>query len=90
MPAEFFRRSAAALLGHGAERVSSEETSAPPAIAPDAPLIWKGGKSRPLLVSDRAMPEALASLRQRSLVFGGIGAALVAYALYELAALFRA
>jgi hypothetical protein len=75
-------------IGHGAERVPSADESTPPHIAPDALLVWKGRGGRPFLVSDRPKPEALASLRQRSWIFGAAGAAIMGCALYLLAPMF--
>jgi hypothetical protein len=72
-------------VGRGGERVKRvDEADEPPAIAPAARLVWKGRSGRPLLVSNRTEHDALAALRQRSLIALGIGAAALCYTLYQL------
>jgi hypothetical protein len=71
-------------LGRGRERVKTADTSEPPAIAPAALLVWKGRAGHPFLVSNRPEQAALASLRRRSQILCGIGAAGLCYTLYQL------
>jgi hypothetical protein len=71
-------------LGKGQERVKTADTSEPPVIAPAALLVWKGRAGRPFLVSNRPEQAALTSLRRRSQILCGIGAAGLCYTLYQL------
>lgn len=71
-------------IGTGGERVKDADDSNPPDIEPAALLVWKGRAGRPFLVSNRPEQAGLKSLRQRSQVFCGIGAAVLCYTLYQL------
>lgn len=64
-------------LGTSRERPRYLRSDAPPAMAPEALLVWKGQLGHPLLVSDQPEDAALAALQRRSLIVAGIGAALL-------------
>lgn len=74
-------------LGRGGERSPRDIVAAPPALAPTALVVWKGRANRPFLVANRPGQTALESLRRRSLWTIGLGAAVLAFTLYELAQL---
>jgi hypothetical protein len=71
-------------VGRGGERVQRAEATDPPAIAPGARLVWKGRLGRPFVVSNQPQRGALDALRKRSLVLGGLGAALLCFSVYQL------
>ena len=56
----------------------------PPSLAAERLLVWRGTEGRPFLVSDRPEASALPAYRRRALITGGIGAALLCFAAYEL------
>jgi hypothetical protein len=64
-------------LGISRERPRYLRSDAPPAMAPETLLVWKGRLGHPLLVSDQPEDAALAALQRRSLIVAGIGAALL-------------
>lgn len=74
-------------IGLGGERVQRADAALAPSIAPTARLVWKGRSGRPFLISNRPERERLASLRERSLLLGGIGVAILCYTLYQFIAL---
>lgn len=75
-------------VGNGGRSALREAIVAPPAIAPDALVVWKGRGGRPFLVSSRAEQAALAALRKRSLWTFGVGAAVLCYDLYHVVEFF--
>jgi hypothetical protein len=72
--------------GMGGARIRPRTSShaAPPALPPNARMVWKGHGDRPFIVSDRPEQGALAALRKRAWVTGGIGVAIICFVLYEL------
>jgi hypothetical protein len=60
------------------------EDLAPPSMAPDERLIWKGRDGHPFIVSDQNEEDALAGLRKRSMIVGGMGLAIACFAFYTL------
>jgi hypothetical protein len=70
-------------VGRGGERPRRAEATAPPDLPPTAVIVWKGRLERPFVVSNRHEEAALAHLRQRSLAWLAIGAAILCYCLYE-------
>jgi hypothetical protein len=75
-------------VGRGGERVSGPHDSAPPDMAPDAVLVWKGLARRPFIVSNGREEKALSQLRTRSLYRAAAGIGVLCYCLYELFQLF--
>jgi hypothetical protein len=75
------------LIGIGSARTRPQyvQAMAPPPISPDGRLVWKGRDGHPFIVSDQAEQEVLAALRKRSMIFGGVGIAMVCFAVYTLA-----
>jgi len=71
-------------IGKGGERARGADDSNPPDIEPASLLVWKGRAGRPFHVSNRPERAALTTLRQRSQIFCGIGAAVLCYSLYQL------
>jgi hypothetical protein len=75
-------------VGHGGERAQRLQDALPPALAPDAVLVWKGRARRAFIVSDLRESGALANIRKRSLWLVGGGVAVLCYGLYEVIQLF--
>jgi hypothetical protein len=75
-------------MGNGGARALREEVVAPPAIEPNALVVWKGRSGRPFLVSNRGEAAALAALRKRSLWTFAAGGAVLCYTLYQLVEFF--
>jgi len=75
-------------VGHGGARTQRLEDTPPPALAPDAVVVWKGRAGRAFIVSDQRETAALGDLRKRSLWLVGGGVALLCYGLYEVIQLF--
>lgn len=75
-------------IGHGGDRSPRDIVAAPPAMAPNALVVWKGRSGRPFLVSNRPESAAMAALRRRSLWTFGIGGAVLCFTLYQLVELF--
>ena len=71
-------------LGRGGERPRGATDSAPPAVAPDRVLVWKGRGGRPFVVSNQPAAPALSALRRRALWRLAAGGGLLCYCLYEL------
>ncbi|MDQ6831493.1 MAG: hypothetical protein M3081_21745, partial [Gemmatimonadota bacterium] len=71
-------------IGTAKERPLLRGDSKLPAIGPTERMIWKGRAGRPFLVSDLPKQGALESLRQRSIVVGGLGLLLLGYLLFQL------
>jgi hypothetical protein len=71
-------------LGHGQDRVRPEAEATIPDLAPMARLVWQGRAGDPFIVSDRPGQEALAAWRNRSKWLVGIGAGVLAFAVYAL------
>jgi hypothetical protein len=71
-------------IGRGGERAPRDVVAAPPALAPNALVVWKGRTGRPFLVSSHTEEAALAALRTRSLWTFGAGAAALCYTLYQV------
>jgi len=74
------------LTGIGAARMRPRTSShaAPPALSPNARMVWKGHGERAFIVSDQPEQGALAALRKRAWITGGIGVAILCFGLYEL------
>jgi hypothetical protein len=64
-------------LGTSGERPRHFGGAAPPAMAPEALLVWKGQSGHPLLVSDQPEDAALAAMQRRSLIVASIGVAIL-------------
>ncbi|MEJ8845642.1 hypothetical protein [Variovorax rhizosphaerae] len=73
-------------IGTARMRPRASRDAAPPVLPPDARVVWKGHGDRPFLVSDRPGQGALAALRKRAWITGGIGAAILCFVVYELVA----
>jgi hypothetical protein len=76
-------------IGRGGERRPRDIVAAPPSIAPNARVVWKGYNSRPFVVSNSPESAALSALRQRSLWTLGFGAAALCFTLYQVIELWR-
>jgi hypothetical protein len=76
-------------IGRGGERRPRDIVAAPPSMAPDARVVWKGAANHPFVVSNRAQSAALATLRQRSQWTVGIGVAVLCFTLYQLIEILR-
>ncbi len=75
-------------IGHGGERAPPDIVAAPPQLAPNALVVWKGRLGHPFVVSNRPEKSALESLRRRSLWTFGTGGAALCFALYQSIELF--
>jgi hypothetical protein len=75
-------------VGSGGGREHRLQDAPPPALAPEAVLVWKGRQGRGFIVSDRRETGALAHLRKRSLGLIGGGVAVLCFGLYEAIQLF--
>ena len=75
-------------IGRGGERAPPDIVAAPPQMAPNALVVWKGRLGHPFVVSNRPEKSALASLRRRSLWTFGTGGAALCFALYQFIELF--
>ena len=75
-------------VGRGGERPKEPHDSAPPDMAPDAVLVWKGRAGRPFIVSNGREGQALSQLRTRSLYRAAAGIGVLCYCVYELFQLF--
>jgi hypothetical protein len=75
-------------VGRGGERVKGPHDSAPPEMASDAVLVWKGRAGRPFIVSSGREAQALSHLRTRSLYRCAAGIGVLCYCVYELFQLF--
>ncbi|MES2958704.1 MAG: hypothetical protein V4792_10980 [Pseudomonadota bacterium] len=75
-------------VGRGGERRPRDIVSSPPALAPEALLVWRGHAGRPFVVSDRPGRSALSALRRRSLWVFGLGGAVLCFTLYQFVELF--
>ena len=75
-------------IGRGGERAPRDIVAAPPVLAPNARVVWKGLQGQPFVVSNRPEQSALASLRKRSLWTIGAGGAALCFALYQFVELF--
>lgn len=75
-------------LGLGGNRSPRDIVAAPPPMAPDALVVWKGRGSRPFLVLNRPEKTALAALRRRSLWTFDFGGGVLCFTLYQLVQLF--
>jgi hypothetical protein len=71
-------------IGHAGDRSPRDIVGAPPPLAPNALVVWKGRSGRPFLVSNQVEKAALAALRRRSLWTFGLGAAALCFTLYQL------
>ncbi|WP_218509858.1 hypothetical protein [Variovorax sp. dw_308] len=71
-------------IGAARMRPRTSRDGPPPALSPNARMVWKGHGDRPFIVSDRPERGALAALRKRAWITGGIGAAILCFVLYEL------
>ena len=75
-------------IGHGGERAQRDIVAAPPVMAPNAMVVWKGRLGHPFVVSNQPERSALASLRTISLWTFGTGGAALCFALYQIVELF--
>jgi hypothetical protein len=75
-------------VGRGGARARQPEDAAPPALAPNARVVWKGRAGHALVISDQRESDAVAHLNRRGLWCIGIGAAILAWCLYELTHMF--
>jgi hypothetical protein len=71
-------------VGRGRGRENGLQDSPPPALAPDAVLVWKGRQGRGFIVSDERENGARIHLRKRSLWVIASGVAVLCFGLHEV------
>ncbi|MET0543450.1 MAG: hypothetical protein ABWZ88_17030 [Variovorax sp.] len=71
-------------IGTARKRRGRSGKTPPPVMPLDARVVWKGRGGLPLIVSDRPAGDAMAALRRRALVTGGIGVAIILFVLWSL------
>ena len=77
-------------IGSRGERRPRGLENMPPALAPDARMVWQGRSGRPFLVSSGPQMPALEALCRRSHSVFGLGAAVFCFTLYPVAEFFVA